>query len=141
MYAVSLVEVSLRGDSFEKKWNERNAIVLGQVCIHRLKRVRVLGTVIGRQFHAGEDHCGPASHEALNDLLEVGARLGEVQPAQAVIAAELQNHDVGFAFQDPVHPAQSTGRRLAADASVDRSEEHTSELQSLAYLVCRLLLE
>src|SRR2546425_5553004 len=26
-------------------------------------------------------------------------------------------------------------------ASVSRSEEHTSELQSLAYLVCRLLLE
>src|SRR2546425_12599355 len=25
--------------------------------------------------------------------------------------------------------------------SVERSEEHTSELQSLAYLVCRLLLE
>src|SRR2546425_6265866 len=30
---------------------------------------------------------------------------------------------------------QSPGRRLI------RSEEHTSELQSLAYLVCRLLLE
>src|SRR2546425_1649572 len=26
-------------------------------------------------------------------------------------------------------------------AKADRSEEHTSELQSLAYLVCRLLLE
>src|SRR2546425_7940580 len=26
-------------------------------------------------------------------------------------------------------------------APVERSEEHTSELQSLAYLVCRLLLE
>src|SRR2546425_13301306 len=26
-------------------------------------------------------------------------------------------------------------------AGVERSEEHTSELQSLAYLVCRLLLE
>src|SRR2546425_9613240 len=25
--------------------------------------------------------------------------------------------------------------------SIERSEEHTSELQSLAYLVCRLLLE
>src|SRR2546425_7899594 len=25
--------------------------------------------------------------------------------------------------------------------NIDRSEEHTSELQSLAYLVCRLLLE
>src|SRR5687767_15686605 len=27
------------------------------------------------------------------------------------------------------------------EASAHRSEEHTSELQSLAYLVCRLLLE
>src|SRR2546425_1863325 len=31
------------------------------------------------------------------------------------------------------------GRRAAARR--ERSEEHTSELQSLAYLVCRLLLE
>src|SRR5205823_14693110 len=28
-----------------------------------------------------------------------------------------------------------------AGSDLDRSEEHTSELQSLAYLVCRLLLE
>src|SRR2546425_2619780 len=34
------------------------------------------------------------------------------------------------------------GASPAADASrILRSEEHTSELQSLAYLVCRLLLE
>src|SRR3989441_6675868 len=30
---------------------------------------------------------------------------------------------------------------LEAGTGVGRSEEHTSELQSLAYLVCRLLLE
>src|SRR5687767_15276379 len=30
---------------------------------------------------------------------------------------------------------------LRGAVEVDRSEEHTSELQSLAYLVCRLLLE
>src|SRR2546425_9429548 len=30
---------------------------------------------------------------------------------------------------------------LVAEALAERSEEHTSELQSLAYLVCRLLLE
>src|SRR2546425_650027 len=30
---------------------------------------------------------------------------------------------------------------LSPLAALDRSEEHTSELQSLAYLVCRLLLE
>src|SRR2546425_3387053 len=31
--------------------------------------------------------------------------------------------------------------RKEDDRGADRSEEHTSELQSLAYLVCRLLLE
>src|SRR2546425_8327204 len=31
--------------------------------------------------------------------------------------------------------------RAATRGEHDRSEEHTSELQSLAYLVCRLLLE
>src|SRR2546425_7488798 len=30
---------------------------------------------------------------------------------------------------------------LVAESAEARSEEHTSELQSLAYLVCRLLLE
>src|SRR3989441_8504977 len=32
-------------------------------------------------------------------------------------------------------------QKLSQVAGVGRSEEHTSELQSLAYLVCRLLLE
>src|SRR3712207_8450872 len=32
-------------------------------------------------------------------------------------------------------------RRRARDVEQDRSEEHTSELQSRQYLVCRLLLE
>src|SRR3989441_9021433 len=36
--------------------------------------------------------------------------------------------------------ASSSARRLVSRPS-NRSEEHTSELQSLAYLVCRLLLE
>src|SRR2546425_4442190 len=31
--------------------------------------------------------------------------------------------------------------RICRQHGEDRSEEHTSELQSLAYLVCRLLLE
>src|SRR3712207_8038644 len=33
------------------------------------------------------------------------------------------------------------GNRLLGGSSVGRSEEHTSELQSRQYLVCRLLLE
>src|SRR6266545_8110441 len=45
----------------------------------------------------------------------------------------------------PICPAWSRTRnrraRRSPAATIDRSEEHTSELQSLAYLVCRLLLE
>src|SRR2546425_5733731 len=42
---------------------------------------------------------------------------------------------VGEAEPEPQHLL------LARREGVERSEEHTSELQSLAYLVCRLLLE
>src|SRR2546425_4072481 len=35
----------------------------------------------------------------------------------------------------------SSAHRTASKGAGARSEEHTSELQSLAYLVCRLLLE
>src|SRR2546425_3893889 len=41
----------------------------------------------------------------------------------------------GGATDGPLH------RRVARQPRGGRSEEHTSELQSLAYLVCRLLLE
>src|SRR5258707_11870878 len=37
--------------------------------------------------------------------------------------------------------AGCAGRWLERDGEDDRSEEHTSELQSRQYLVCRLLLE
>src|SRR5205823_11132011 len=41
-----------------------------------------------------------------------------------------------------LHRAPATrAPRKAAGFRLHRSEEHTSELQSLAYLVCRLLLE
>src|SRR5687767_15762063 len=60
-------------------------------------------------------------------------------------------------FRSRVPPPRAATRRAAPHATApvrrrrpstarceserDRSEEHTSELQSLAYLVCRLLLE
>src|SRR5687767_15323791 len=48
--------------------------------------------------------------------------------------------------RQPERPGRDTGDRPGHDRDRDvadqrRSEEHTSELQSLAYLVCRLLLE
>src|SRR2546425_3533058 len=50
-------------------------------------------------------------------------------------------------FRSPCFRSRTLERRRLAgslrspDARMARSEEHTSELQSLAYIVCRLLLE
>src|SRR3989441_6447789 len=41
----------------------------------------------------------------------------------------------------PDHLVDKVAEVIAGAAKTGRSEEHTSELQSLAYLVCRLLLE
>src|SRR3989441_6821795 len=45
------------------------------------------------------------------------------------------------AFKEGTRKAQSATSPTAIMNAIARSEEHTSELQSLAYLVCRLLLE
>src|SRR2546425_9743979 len=50
-----------------------------------------------------------------------------------IIDAELHQHEIGLVADADVGEERGLG--------VGRSEEHTSELQSLAYLVCRLLLE
>src|SRR5205823_13187758 len=46
----------------------------------------------------------------------------------------------GAGMQLDARPSDAIALAIRAKAPV-RSEEHTSELQSLAYLVCRLLLE
>src|SRR2546425_13334052 len=54
-------------------------------------------------------------------------------------AAHERGHDERRPAPDHLSLRQAVGD--AQQTVVGRSEEHTSELQSLAYLVCRLLLE
>src|SRR3712207_8030779 len=65
---------------------------------------------------------------------------GHVDLEQAVIVGiglQILDRDGGKL----VGAALGGGRAADGGARVDRSEEHTSELQSRQYLVCRLLLE
>src|SRR5205823_6758740 len=48
---------------------------------------------------------------------------------------------MGIGFGSGDQRAADAARDAVASPLLERSEEHTSELQSLAYLVCRLLLE
>src|SRR3989441_1761707 len=83
---------------------------------------------MGTRGHAG----GPVSQE-----LNLDAQRRRADRAAAVLV-------VGGALECGAHRdvqlRQGAGV-LAAQIQIERSEEHTSELQSLAYLVCRLLLE
>src|SRR5205085_4292691 len=64
--------------------------------------------------------------------------LGIADPGEA---ADLTAHD-DLAAIFGVHAGEDFHqRRLAGAVLADRSEEHTSELQSQSNLVCRLLLE
>src|SRR2546425_3388368 len=59
------------------------------------------------------------------------------QPSRRLVRDDPGGVGGGGGGTGPVpHPRRGGARRGRA-----RSEEHTSELQSLAYLVCRLLLE
>src|SRR5947209_14917468 len=68
------------------------------------------------------------------EWLVVAAELGVDADEAGVLgdAPDLLRSRLGVAVVD---------HDLALDARADRSEEHTSELQSRQYLVCRLLLE
>src|SRR2546425_4826827 len=58
-------------------------------------------------------------------------------PVEAALPQDLAHHERPHQHRrGNLRPATAIARR----PEVPRSEEHTSELQSLAYLVCRLLL-
>src|SRR5205823_7994920 len=92
-----------------------------------------------------------ASTLSLHDALPISRRAAAV-PRQRRPAAAAQAGIAGARaggesrLRHRVRPDALSRRRrrrdrLHVEAAAARSEEHTSELQSLAYLVCRLLLE
>src|SRR3712207_7001823 len=100
--------------------------------------------------------CRPAKRNALSrdhltQLLAAVTEVGESDAAGLVIAAEGPVFSAGHDFADvagrPVPEVRSLLQLCTElmetlhDVPQVRSEEHTSELQSRQYLVCRLLLE
>src|SRR3712207_8416040 len=67
----------------------------------------------------------------LRDVARFGGQGAHISPVEQEAAFR--------GAQEPRNDVEKRG--LAASARPQRSEEHTSELQSRQYLVCRLLLE
>src|SRR5205823_9888080 len=93
------------------------------------KDITIIGagpTGLFAAFYAG---MRGASHRLIDNLDQVGGQLTALYPEKYVFDV------AGF----PKILAKDLVKGMAEQGL--RSEEHTSELQSLAYLVCRLLLE
>src|ERR1041384_924425 len=98
-----------------------------------VEHYRVAGEIIDAQEHDRPGRVGrPADDLRVEEITDANeARRRHGRSAEPV--GELEKADVAI-FSD-IEPDRD---QHAGEA---RSEEHTSELQSLAYLVCRLLLE
>src|SRR5437764_4194020 len=110
-------------------------------------RSELYATSCARPMQSSARNCAKlrliATCQAANEsLLGLG---GDAPPARSVVVdkAEAAESDPRVGLP-PAAEQQSCGRADAAGfflAGGVRSEEHTSELQSPMYLVCRLLLE
>src|SRR3989441_9073662 len=76
---------------------------------------------------------------AIYDTFRLSGVIGLAVMAVALLAAYLLSMVLQGTISQPILALAETAK--AVSTRQDRSEEHTSELQSLAYLVCRLLLE
>src|SRR3989441_1006521 len=79
---------------------------------------------------------------ALRNDLNLGAVLGpRMFTSGAMIDGAPPTYPAATAVRTRDEARRAVDQRAVVGADCVRSEEHTSELQSLAYLVCRLLLE
>src|SRR5437762_9545535 len=84
---------------------------------------------------------------SLHDALPILMRINDAARGEGIIVAQQHRaYDPSKTVPTVILRNDEYGRieRLLADGEdvkVERSEEHTSELQSPMYLVCRLLLE
>src|SRR6185437_2436262 len=116
---------------------------------------RVRGDVVGRRAdlarHLADDHADDVRvdteagrsrrRRAPAGLDRAPARARLRLSARALRAKpRLGTREQGPRHADPARRGRAERLPVSGGAEEPRSEEHTSELQSLAYIVCRLLL-
>src|SRR5205823_12277810 len=97
------------------------------------------------EMNAAEHDVAGISFSSLKRELEgIAAKIGELDDLVALVVVTEDNDILAqtrFGSGDTVVQGVIRNEQVGVKVATHRSEEHTSELQSLAYLVCRLLLE
>src|SRR5205823_6884253 len=120
--------------------DRKDAQAVVQVLAEAARLHLVLEATVGGRDHPYVDRAGPGLADgAYLALLEHPQELRLERPAGLGDLVEEERAAVGH-LEEPLPIGDGAGERAAPVAEeLARSEEHTSELQSLAYLVCRLL--
>src|SRR6476646_3325979 len=120
MDAVREVQFGMSADTFEEKGNESGLVFLGDANKGLLEIARVIVAEVGRHLHACNEnlHLRIFGASLVDNGLEVLRHGCDRKAAQAVVAAEFEDEDVAFAFEDPIDPAQPTGGGITTAAGV-----------------------
>ena len=91
----------------------------GEALIDGVERGFIVGAEVGRRAHAGQQHRRSGIAGLRQNPVEIGLHLRRGQAAQAVVGAELDDHDLRFIGEHPVEPRQPAGAGIAGDPGVD----------------------
>src|SRR5262245_21089995 len=131
---------------FAARWNSRSAIagrmLRSRPAIAPTKPLTATRSANCATFSRSPSRTPETAHRGSRDVIDLE------QPAAGPSSAFLAGADAleparPRRTRPAIPPSATPGsrRRAAARGARSRSEEHTSELQSLRHLVCRLLLE
>ena len=91
----------------------------GEALVDRAECSRIVGAEIGRRAHAGEQRPRARFADSRQDRVEIGLHPVRGQAAQAVVGAELDDHDLRRIGERPVEPRQPAGAGVARDPGID----------------------
>jgi hypothetical protein len=106
-------------DVLEEEWEQGYVVFVANDGVGVGELFDVVGAVVGGEGDAGEDYFGAAGFEGLDDVVEVGAGVGDGEAAEAVVAAELDYDDGRVEGEDGAEALDSVLGGVAADAFVD----------------------
>ena len=106
-------------DVFEEEGDEGNVVSLGEGGVHGVELFDVVGAVAGGKGDASEGDGDVAGLELSEDGGEVGLGLLDGEAAEAVVAAEFHDDDLGVAGDYAGDAVEAVLGGVAADAGVD----------------------
>lgn len=121
MQAVLLHDRGVQRDPLEEKGYEAYVMCCSQCGKNLLEGGGVAGAVVGRQLHAEQEHFGPVLSAQLDHFPELGTQASQVQAAQAVIRAQLDDAQSGWV---PGQQSWQARQPAAAGFTADRGIDH-----------------